>query len=96
MSSREKNKFERIRSIAGTRGREMKACLVEIKTGRRDVFRGKARNHSLSESWAQRDASEPGKVSRGLLRGSPKYGPGVWVGLDVFPSLTESEVTGIY
>lgn len=96
MSSREKNKFESVRSIAGARCCEMKGCLVEIKTGRRNGVQVKARNHSRLESWAQRDAREPGKVPRGLLRWLPKHGPGIRVGLDVFPCFTESEVTGIY
>lgn len=84
MSSREKNKFEHVRSIAWTPCREMKGCLVEIKTGRRNVIQGKARNHSLQESWARRDANEAGQAPRCLLSWFSKCGPGIRVALKFF------------
>lgn len=36
--------------------------LVEIKTGRKNVIGGKARNHRLQEFWAWQDTNEAGQV----------------------------------
>lgn len=75
--------------LSGLGAMRWKGCLVKIKTGRKNVFREKARNHRLQEPWAWQDTNEAGQVPHCLLRWFLKYGPRIWVGREGFPCVSQ-------